>query len=189
MKTFWKYLREVHETDAILQALPDDVYNKITTAFGGNEEQIESVLEQIAAYISTVSTNPKDFPQLWKRYENIRNATDAWRVYQQSKQAPMATTAARSLKPAGMSEDQIDNEIKSYLGNKESGLVKNLGFEIQREIESMRRSGALRSRMARNAGEARMKGTGIWFFDSPEGLAFIKIMSGIAPMSRPFGKY
>jgi len=112
--------------------------------------------------------------------------------YQTQAQPQPPKVAAKVLgavAPGTMSENDIDNAIKSYLGNSESGLVKNLDKRVQDEINYKITNGQFRHRITKNASEARMRGTGIYFFKSPEGLTFIRILPGARAFGRPFGTY
>src|SRR5271156_5272296 len=93
MSSFKEYInnRLVEDaTETALQVMPDDVLARISANFGGDEQQVDTVAQQIAGYISTMTEDPNQMQQLWKNYANIRNTTDAWKVYQQTQKTPMA---------------------------------------------------------------------------------------------------
>lgn len=81
MRSFITFLKENNELENIIRALPDEVYTKISNKFG--EEEAYNVFNQIAGYIYSLTPEPQQVPELWKKFENVATPTDAWRIYQQ----------------------------------------------------------------------------------------------------------
>lgn len=192
MKTFREYVvyrlveDEMYTDKDVIQFMPGDVREKMLQITDQAERQ------------NIVSQVKKELNQAYQNYTARKapspNVDLIWRKIalggQQTTPEPMRGVA-RALgidRPVGsMDLSNIENSIRSHLGNQESGLVKSLDLETKREIESMARKRTLI--VFENAGKARMAGAGIHFYQSPQGLAFIRVQPGARPFSRPFGTY
>ncbi len=207
MKSFRNYVinklleAAMYSDEDIINFMPGDVEAKIAQIEDDNlfrmvvDQVAKEVNQAYSAFVARQGPSP-DVDAIWRKYADVKSPADLQRVsVAQPTPAPAqpAGRAARAIgiqRPVGsMSMQDIENSIKSYVAGTrmESGLVKNLDLETRREIEHMRRFGEIVP--VEGAGKARMEGSGVHFFNTPKGLAFMVVRPGVAPMGRKFGTY
>lgn len=195
MRTFKEYTfhrlveDEMYTDKDVVDFMPADVRQKLSninkTSYQNIINQVKQALNQsYQDYLARKGPSP-DVDTIWRKVMGGGQ--------QPAPQPQPMRGVARALginRPVGsMSIQDVENSIKSYLkgigSNAETGLVSNLDLETRREIENLRRNREIIP--LRSASEGRMNGTGVHFFNSPQGLAFIVVGPGIRPMSKKFG--
>src|SRR3974390_2892835 len=110
-------------------------------------------------YLSEMDQPPPGVdPEMWSNpsYRKFWTAQNQQPQQQAAPQGWHAVPKQQQPQQGGMSETQIDNEIRSYLGNSESGEVNSLPSNIQKEIQYNIQNGNFKSRIVRNPAEARI---------------------------------
>lgn len=199
MKTFKAYVEnrlveddEMYTDKDVIDSMPREIQAQMAqitdkNAYAKIIAQVKQTLNKAyQAYISRQGPLP-NVAAIWLSVAGGGQQAGGQQAIQPQRKVAKVLDVQRSV--GTMSDADIDNEIKSYLGNSESGLVKNLDKQVAKEIEYKLVNGQLRPRIVANASDGRRNGTGIWFYKSPHGLAFIRILPGARAFSRPFGTY